>query len=1078
MALNISAWAIRKPVPSIVLFVVLTVVGLYTFGRLPITRMPNIDVPIVAVTIIQPGAAPSELETQVTKRVETAISGVPGVKHLTSSVTEGQSFTVVEFQLETQVDRAVNDIRDAVTNIRTELPQDIQEPLVQRIDVEGMAIATYAASAPSMTPEELSWFVDDTVIRSMQGVRGIAQVKREGGVDREVRISLDPDRLSALGVTAADVNHQVAATNVDLAGGRGRIGTQEQSVRTLGGATTVAQLAETRIALPGGRHVRLADLGTVTDGAAEPRLFARLDGKPVVAFGIYRAKGYSDVVVAESAEQELRKLEAAYPEIRITLIDSTVKYTKADYESAMHTLIEGAVLAVIVVFLFLRDWRATVVSALAIPLSILPTFWVMDMLGFSLNGVSLLAVTLVTGILVDDAIVEIENIVRHMRMGKSAYRASIEAADEIGLAVVATTLTIVAVFLPVSFMGGIAGQYFRQFGITVAVAVLFSLLVARLLTPMLAAYFMRDEGHRETDDTRLMRWYVQVLRDSVRHRYLTVAGGIVLFIASMWLSTLLPSGFIPSSDVSRSVLALELPPGDTLDQTRDMVDEVSTRLKAQPEVASVYATGGSSSAGGPFGDGGEVNKATVIINLVPRDKRDETQKQFEHRMVRELAPIPDLRFSFGASGGVGPGGREFTLVLSGSDGATVDKAALELEREIRANVKGLSNVVSTVALERPELRVVPKLAEAAELGVSVADIAQTVRIATIGDIAQNLAKFSAGDRQVPIRVQLDERARADISTFEMLRVRTGTGASVPLSAVADISFGTGPSSLDRYDRARRVAIEGDLAGYTQLGEALEEVYALPAARNLPAGVVLKETGDAEIMGEVFSGFTTAMSAGILMVFAVLVLLFANVLQPITILIALPLSVGGAFVALLLTNNALTLPVVIGFLMLMGIVTKNTILLVDFAIEAINAGEDRGAALIEAGRKRAQPIIMTTIAMVAGMMPSALGIGEGGDFRSPMAIAVIGGLLASTALSLVFVPAVFTLIDDLGVYLGGLLSRFVGETDEPPGYDAGTQTPTAAHPAPHPVGPPMSGPAAGPRAVGSLPVPPRPPIAAE
>ncbi|MDQ0304349.1 efflux RND transporter permease subunit [Ancylobacter polymorphus] len=1035
MALNVSAWAIRKPVPSIVLFVVLTAIGLYTFDRLPITRMPNIDVPIVSVTITQPGAAPSELETQVTKVVETSIAGVQGVKHISSTITEGTSLTVVEFQLETQVDRAVNDVRDAVTKVRTELPQDIEEPLVQRVDVEGMAIVTYAASAPAMTPEELSWFVDDTLVRALQGVRGVAQVKREGGVEREIRISLDPDKLAALGVTAADVNRELAATNVDLAGGRGEIGTQEQSVRTLGGASTVEDLAETRISLPatgggGTRYVRLADLATVTDGAAEPRIFARLDGKPVVAFGIYRAKGFSDVVVAESAEKALQDLEKRHPEVDITLIDSTVKYTEADYTSAMHTLMEGAVLAVIVVMVFLRDWRATIITATAIPLSILPTFWVMDLLGFSLNGVSLLAVTLVTGILVDDAIVEIENIVRHMRMGKSAYRAAIDAADEIGLAVVATTLTIVAVFLPVSFMGGIAGQYFRQFGITVAVAVLFSLLVARLLTPMLAAYFMRDHGHRETPDSWLMRAYVGLLHRSIRHRFLTVTAGILLFIGSMWLSTLLPSGFIPNSDVSRSVLALELPPGATLEATRRVVDEVTDTLKAQPEVASVFATAGSGSTDGPASGGGEVRKATIIVNLVPRAERTATQKQFEMRLRDDIARIPDLRFNFGASGGAGPGGREFTIILSGSDGAEVEAKALELEREIREKVKGLSNVQTSAALERPELRVVPKLAEAAALGVSVSDIAQTVRIATLGDVSQNLAKFSAGDRQVPIRVQLDERARGDLSTFETLKVRTAAGASVPLLSVADISFGTGPSSLDRYDRARRVAIEADLAGNTQLGEALAEVYALPAARNMPSSIVLKESGDAEIMGEVFGGFATAMMAGVMMVLAVLVLLFANVLQPITILIALPLSVGGAFIALLLTNNAMTLPVVIGFLMLMGIVTKNAILLVDFAIESVHAGADRTTALIEAGRKRAQPIIMTTIAMAAGMMPSALGLGEGGDFRSPMAIAVIGGLLASTLLSLIFVPAVFTLMDDLGHLMARIFGRFIGARDEP------------------------------------------------
>ncbi|GBD49141.1 efflux RND transporter permease subunit [Methylopila sp. Yamaguchi] len=1026
MALNVSAWSIRKPIPPLVLFVVLTAIGLFSFASLPVTRMPNIDLPLVSVTINQTGAAPSELELQVTKRVETAVAGLAGVKHITSSIGDGVSVTSIEFQLETQVDRAVNDVRDAVTGIRTDLPQSIEEPLIQRIDIEGMAIATYAASAPAMTPEELSWFVDDRIVRALQGVRGVAQVKREGGVDREIRVALDPARLQALGVTAADVNAQLRATNVDLAGGRGEVGAQEQTVRTLAGALTVERLAEARISLPGGREVRLSDLGTVRDGSAEPRAAARLDGKPIVAFGVYRAKGFSDVVVAEAAKAKLDGLAASNPEVTITPIDTTVRYTKADYESAMHTLIEGAVLAVIVVFLFLRDVRATLISALAIPLSILPTFWVMDALGFSLNGVSLLAITLVTGILVDDAIVEIENIVRHMRMGKSAYRASIEAADEIGLAVVATTATIIAVFMPVSFMGGIAGQYFKQFGITVAVAVAFSLLVARLITPLLTAYFLRDHGAHEERDGVVMRFYTRVLAWSVRWRFVTVGTGVLLFVGSVMLAGLLPSGFLPENDTSRSILKIELPPGSTLDQSEEVGQRITRLLLARPEVASVYASVGSGAQAGPMAASGEVRKGVLIVNLKPRSERTLSQKQFEGEVRGQLAAIPDIRTNFGNDGGQ----REFTLIVSGSDGAAVEKAAVALEKETRASVPGLLNVVSTAAIDRPEIRIVPKLDEAAKLGVSVAQIAETVRVATIGDVEQNLAKFSAGDRQVPIRVQLDEAARADVATFENLRVRRDAGGSVPLSTVADVSFGKGPTSLDRYDRDRRVAIEGDLAPGVALGTALEAVKALPAAKNLPEGVTLKEFGDVEIMNEVFSGFAVAMGAGVLLVFAVLVLLFADVAQPVTILMSLPLSIGGAFVALLLTNNSVSLPVVIGFLMLMGIVTKNAILLIDFAIEEVARGVDRTTALIDAGRKRARPIVMTTVAMAAGMVPSALALGEGGSFRAPMAIAVIGGLLASTLLSLVFVPAVFTIMDDLSRLFGWIFGRFVGPKDEP------------------------------------------------
>jgi hydrophobe/amphiphile efflux-1 (HAE1) family protein len=1025
MALNISAWSIRKPIPSLVLFVVLVVLGVVSLKTLPITQMPNIDIPVVTITITQTGAAPSELEAQVTKDVENAAAGVVGVKHIRSSISDGVSVTTVEFELEASADRAVNDVRNAIANIRSQLPQGIEEPLIQRVDVEGIAIVTYAVSVPSMTAEQVSWFVDDVIVRELQGVRGVAQVKREGGVDREIRVSLLPDRLMALGITAPDVNAQLRATNVDLPGGRGELGSQEQSIRMLAGAATILDLANRTIVLPGGRKAKLKDIATVTDGAAEARSFARLDGQPVVAFGIYRTKGFSDVAVADAVAKKMQALTKEHPELSVSEIDSTVRYTKSDYRATMQTLTEGAILAVAVVLIFLRDLRATAISALAIPLSILPTFWAMDFIGFSLNAISLLAITLVTGILVDDAIVEIENIVRHMRMGKSAYRASLQAADEIGLAVVATTMTIVAMFMPVSFMGGIAGQYFKQFGLTVSIAVILSLLVARLITPLLTAYFLRDRQHRVEGHGIMMRRYLRLLEWSIRHRFITVALGALIFLGSIMITGFLPYGFLPTNDLSRSVLLIELPPGSTIEDTEATADRITAILKARPEVRSVYAVVGAASNNGLSVTGGEVRKATIIIHLVARGERSLDQKAFERDMRGTLSAIPDMRYSFGNSGG----GREFALIVSGPDGAAVEQAALAIAREARLKASVLTNIVSTAALARPEVRIVPRLEEAADLGISVTQIAETARVAMIGDVSANLAKFSALDRQVPIRVQLDERARGDLATLDTLRIKAKNGTTVPLAAVADIGFGEGPTTIERYDRRRRVAIEADLVGSAPLGEAIEQVMALPSARNLPAGVTLARAGDSEIMEEAFSSFSRAIAAGVLMVLAVLVLLFANVMQPITILLSLPLSIGGAFLGLLLTGNAINLSVIIGLLMLMGIVTKNAILLVDFAITEMARSVERTQALIEAGRKRARPVVMTTAAMTAGMFPSALGIGEGGAFRSPMAIALIGGLLASTLLSLVFVPAAFTIMDDLARILGSQLSRFIGPKGE-------------------------------------------------
>jgi hydrophobe/amphiphile efflux-1 (HAE1) family protein len=1020
MRLNISAWAIRKPIPSIVLFIVLMVLGVFSFRGLPITRFPNIDLPIVTITVTQSGAAPSERQNQVTKRVEDAVAGVNGVKHIMSTISEGVSTTTIEFRLEINSDRAVNDVKDAVAKIRADLPRTIEEPIIQRLDVVGLPIVTYAASAPAMTPEELSWFIDDVVARNLQGVGGVGRVDRVGGVDREIRIDLKLDRLLALGVTAADVNRQLRLTSIDLAGGRGEVGGQEQSIRTLGGAQSIEMLAATSIVLPGGRRVRLDELATVTDGAAEPRTFARFNGEPVVAFAISRATGASDASVGAAVEKKLEELQEAHPGVRFDVIDNSVAYTVGNYESAMHTLIEGAVLAVIVVLIFLRDWRATLIASIALPLSVIPTFWVMSAMGFSLNLVSLLAITLVTGILVDDAIVEIENIVRHMRMGKSPYRAALEAADEIGLAVIAITLTIVAVFAPVSFMGGIAGQYFKQFGITVAAAVLISLLVARLVTPMLAAYFLRPHEHVEEKDGLIMRAYTRLVGWSVRHKFLTFFLGLAFFAASIASTKLLPSAFLPEDDISRSLFVAELPPGSRLEDTKRLTDGLAERLRQMPEVRSVFVNGGVQLPGKK-----EVRLATLTVNYVPKGERDLRQRQLEGRIIQNFRDVPDIRFFTLNDGGQ----RGLQLIVTGPDQDAVIETAAKLEREM-ATIPTLETPLSTAPLNRPEIRIRPKPALAAELGVSTDVIAETVRVATIGDVGANLAKFDAGDRQVPIRVQLPESVRGDRRILDVLKVPAKNGAAVPLAVVADVEFAQGPTSIDRYDRSLRVALEGDLRGTDALGEVLEAVYNLPTAKNLPAGMKIQQTGDAEVMTEVFTSFGKAMGAGIMMVLGVLILLFVNFLQPFTILFSLPLSIGGAILALVITQKAISLPVVIGFLMLMGIVTKNAIMLVDFAVEQVAKGVDRTTAIVDAGRKRARPIVMTTIAMAAGMLPSAMALGAGGDFRAPMAIAVIGGLITSTLLSLVFVPAFFILMDDLSSLLVRLFGRFVGPKDEP------------------------------------------------
>ncbi|HEX8417588.1 MAG TPA: efflux RND transporter permease subunit, partial [Methylobacterium sp.] len=865
MRLNVSAWAIRKPIPSIVLFVVLTILGIVSFRNLPITRFPNIDLPLVSITVTQSGAAPSELQTQVTKVVEDAVAGVKGVKHTTSSITEGTSTTSIEFRLETNADRALNDVKDAISKVRANLPRTIDEPIISRIEIAGLPIMTYGASAPAMTPEDLSWLVDDVIARQLQGVKGVGGVERLGGVAREIRVILKPDRLLALGITAADVNAQVRLTSADTAGGRGELGGQEQSIRTLAGAASLETLGQTSIVVSGNRKVRLDELATLVDGAEEPRTFARFNGEPVVAFAISRATGASDADVATAVAKKIDELREKNPGVRFDLIDTSVTNTVGNYHSAMLSLIEGSLLAVIVVFIFLRDWRATLIASIALPLSVLPTFWVMSTLGFSLNAVSLLAITLVTGILVDDAIVEIENIVRHIRMGKSPYRAALEAADEIGLAVIAITATIIAIFAPVSFMSGIAGQYFKQFGLTIAAAVFMSLLVARLITPLLAAYFLRDHHPEEAREGAVMRGYTRVVAWSVRHKYLTLFVGLLCFAASILSTRLLPSGFLPAEDMARTLFVVELPPGSRLTDTSRITDGLVERIRALPEVKSVFVDGGRQ-----LPSKKEIRLASFTINLTPKNARERSQKQVDIAVGAILREEPDIRFWVLRDNGA----RDVTLTVTGPDRAVVADVAAQLQREA-ATVPHLVNVMSTAPLDRTEIRIRPKPAVAADLGVSTDVIAATVRVGTIGDIGANLAKFNAGDRQVPIRVQLPVGLRGNLAEIEAMKVPVKGGNAVPLSTVADISLGRGPGAIDRYDRAVRVALEADMQGSDALGSLIEAVMALPVAKNLPPGVAIGQTGDAEIMNDVFSGFAMAMGAGLMMVFGVLVLLFGN-----------------------------------------------------------------------------------------------------------------------------------------------------------------------------------------------------------
>ena len=1022
----ISAWSIRNPVPVAVLFLGLILAGIIAYAGLPIKQYPNIQFPVVAVTVTQNGAAPGEMETQITRPVEDALAGVTGVKTVQSTVTQGVSTTSMQFEIGQDLQKKTDDVRSKIAQARAVLPRDIDEPIVQRIEIDDAApIMTYAVSAPAMSDDALSWFIDDTLSRELQGSTGVSRINRVGGVSREINVVVSPDRLAAHGLTAAQVNNALRGFQIDAPGGRVNVGGREQTLRIYSNVATVAQLRDLNIPTVGGKFVKLSDVADIGDGASEVRGFARLNGRPVVGFQVSKTKEASDVVTEDSVIKTMAALHQKYPGVTFTKIFSSVDSTRDSFHATQHVLAEGMFLAALVVFFFLRDWRATAITAVAMPISLIPTFFVMKLLGFSLNMVTLLALTLVVGILVDDAIVEIENIEKRVARGLRPFQAAIEGADAIGLAVVATTMAIVVVFTPVSFMPGIPGQFFKEFGLTVSVAVLFSLAVARLVTPPMAAYFLKPTvvAHERKPFTG---FYRNVLDWSLKHRIVTAIAGGVLFVSSLFLVPLLPQGFQPAGDPDFIYVDIQGPPGASAADMEDTGQRINNLFRGQPSIQDVFIQIGSTvSVFGPGSGGGggsDLRSGTATILLDPH--RHQSGDQIRNALRDKLRAIPDARLTFldfqGAAG--------FQQILTGDNPANLAAAARELEIEMR-RLPELADPHPSKPPEAPEIVIKPKPQEAARLGVSPEAIATIVRVATVGDIDANVAKFNEGERRIPIRIRLPKNARADIQRIASLRVPTASGGTTTLDSVADIGFEAGPARIDRLNRERQLTVKAELNG-VQLGPAQNAVNKLPIMRRLPSGVRAAAIGNQQAFAELIIGFVVAFATAIFLMYAVLVLLFRSFFKPIMILTALPLSFGGAFLGLLIFHLSLSIPSLIGFLMLMGLAAKNSILLVEYAIEREREGYSQYDALIEACRERARPIIMTTLAMAAGMLPTAFALEKGAEFRQPMAVAVIGGLITSTLLSLVMVPVVYEFVDDFENWLKPRLARLVTPRHQP------------------------------------------------
>ena len=1007
--MNFSALSIKHPVPAIMLFILLSLAGWMAYRANPVQDFPDIELPIVNVSASLPGAAPAQLETEVARKIEDSVATLQGVKNIYSKVLDGTATITVEFILEKNLSDAVNEVRDAVTQVRADMPGELRDPVVSKVSTAGRVVLAFVVTPKAGTridDADLSWYVDNTVAKKLLSVPGVGAVKRVGGVTREIRVELDDARMAALRVSALDVSRMLRQVQKEAPGGRGDVSGAEQSVRTIATVHSAQELAKVDIPLGDGRHVRLDQVATVTDTVAEPRSEATQDGKKVVAFEVFRTKGASETQVANDSRAAVEELRKAHPTIEITQAIDNAEPVDENFDGSMELLYEGAILAVLVVWWFLRDWRATLVAASALPLSVLPAFLGMYWMGFTLNTVTLLSLALVVGVLVDDAIVEIENIERHLHMGKSPMQAALEAADEIGMAVIATTFALVAVFLPTAFMGGIPGKFFKQFGWAAVLAVLASLVVARLLTPMMAAHLLKPTSKPQQADGWIMQRYMKTMQWCLRNRGKTALAAGAFFVGSIMLVGLLPTGFVPPADRGQTMVNLELPPGSTLAETRDIAERARLAIMDIKPVTHVFSSIGGGSSGDAFAPGAaaEARRAVLTITTKHRNDRDESMADIDNMIRDKLANLPGARFT------VGPPdtGVKMQLVLRSEDPVALLESARKVERDLRT-LQGIGNVTSGASLVRPEIIVRPDFARAADLGVTANAIGETVRVATAGDYDFELTKMNLAERQVPIRVKLPDSVRADLDAIGRLTV-PGRNGPVMLANVATISMDSGPAQIDRLNRSRNVTIDVEL-GSRSLGELDEEVRQLPSMKNLPPSVTKAELGDTQEMQNLFASFGIAMLIGVLCIYGVLVLLFHDFLQPVTILAALPLSIGGAFVALLVTRNALSMPSMIGLIMLMGIVTKNSILLVDYAILAREAGMSRFDALVDACHKRSRPILMTTIAMGAGMMPLALGWGADPSFRSPMAIAVIGGLITSTLLSLLVVPAVFTYVDD-------------------------------------------------------------------
>ncbi|CCO07528.1 efflux RND transporter permease subunit [Desulforamulus hydrothermalis] len=1014
--------SLKRPVFATVTVLALLAVGIISYIGLNINDYPEVEFPYVVVTVVQPGASPEQVESKIVSKLEEAIGQISGVKHIYATAREGVATVFAEFSLETSPEVAAQDVRDKIGTIRGELPQDIEEPIIARFDPSAMPIASLAVTG-SLSQRELTTVVEDLIKRRLETVNGVGAIDIYGDVKREIHLQLDKYKLAAYGLTTAEVINSLRSENMEVPGGKVGNGDREMTLRTVGSINRVEEFANLPVARRDGVQLYVKDIATVVDGVEETDSLSRYQGKPAIGIDIIKQSGANTVEVADRIKAVLAEVKQELPPgVQLEMVRDNSVYIRDAVKDVRNTLIEGSVLAVLTVFIFLRDWRSTLIGALAIPTSIIATFFAMKVLGFTLNFMSLMALSLAVGLLIDDAIVVIENIVRHLRLGKSPLEAARDGTGELGLAVTATTLTVVAVFLPVGMMTGIVGQFFKQFGLTVVFSVLVSLFVAFTLVPMLASRCLKEEEHLPGGPVgKFLKWfnrgfdkitafYADFLKVVLRNRKKTLGIALLLFLGSLMLIPLLGSTFVPSSDIGELYVVADLDAGLGMAAAGQVTAEMEKVLQGFPEVTKLYTTVTN-------------ERANIFVKLVDKHHRDKTIDRLAMDMRHQLNAIPGVKVTVNQQAGMSDGAAiQFRLLGDDLDQLQV---YAEQAQKIMESIPGTVDVSGSYKPGKPEGQVQIKRDVAADLGVSTASVADTLRTLFNGVV---VSQYEEGEERFDVRVRLAEDHRRNLADLSNIYL-PGAQGLVPLSQVSETVFATSPSQINRFDRTKEIVLSCNTDGSISMGE-FNKIFKERVAKemNLPPGYSFYEGGDAERMGETFTAMLLALVTAVLFIFFILAAQFESYIDPFSIMLSLPMAVVGAILALLTVGSDLSIMSMIGIIMLMGLVTKNAILLIDFTKQERARGVERNEALRKAALTRLRPIVMTSTAMILGMLPLALALGPGAEGRAPMAHAIIGGLITSTLLTLVVVPVIYTILDDLKAKTTALKHRFMQAGD--------------------------------------------------